>query len=931
MSFSFRSMFQSNADSHQQSETALLNSSMHGENNVAHAVPAMMTTTSPPLNAASPFGAPLFKVAPGEASGTGAVQSSPFSASATGGSSVPLTVGDVLPQLPPDVARAGALPPDQPVAISSQILDEALRSGQAAIPIFEVYRVCPALFQTPISPQDPRMIPLPASKLPRLIAATQSVGGAPTAPGAPPMNASPFATAPSAGGMMMEPQPLPGTSTPSGMLLPPRRQGPPPPLAEIGSREASPQISLPGAPAFPVSPFAAAGAEMTPPPAGSPFATAPTGMAASPFGSAPGGGSPFGIKTETAPAPAAGSPFAAAAASPFSAPAPAASPFGAAPAAATSQPLGGGSPFGTLFGDKAVPTGQPAPDAPGVSAQRTFGQASMPPSSPAAGVSSGSVRISLASLLKGYSAAELGFDPMVVPAWITTSMPAAAVSEFIATPTPLVELGLLVDGITDVGFRNVLNTARREFQLRVDPEVLQNAMAGSGAPPTLPNLTSLTPPSQAPAMMTAMPPAGSPFGSQGGVMRVEPPAGFGSPPPAAPPSAPFGANPASVPAGSPFTPSAQVESPFASAPASPFQVPAALPPAVQAFSAPQPVETPAAPSSHPFPTFQSAPPARPQDPFAAAAPAQPSFQPAPAVQAASFQPAPAASLAFTPPPESFAPAPAAETTVLPPEPKPFIPPAFTPPAQESIETGFSSEQLLGQQPPTLDRAWSQAASAAATGPLTHELAAERARPSPVIDLPASPPSFFDAPAEEPPAPPPIRAFIPPVFEEEDLPPARPARPAPAPAATPRPVVAANSSLGVQTHDANPDQIVLRALLDTDSDLTAQRVVELTCGLPGIAACVCIHNGQAISHAGAHKPQAREFQKQASSLAQHLRTLAPLIGIADAETFTMNSGDRLMTFCFPDGAILGVLHDAEPTLGLRDKITLIARELSRMIS
>jgi hypothetical protein len=164
------------------------------------------------------------------------------------------------------------------------------------------------------------------------------------------------------------------------------------------------------------------------------------------------------------------------------------------------------------------------------------------------------------------------------------------------------------------------------------------------------------------------------------------------------------------------------------------------------------------------------------------------------------------------------------------------------------------------------------------------------------------------------------------------PPARSIKPEPPvqrPASTSR--SASNSSLGVQTHDADPDQIVLRALLDTDSDLSAQRVVELTCGLPGIAACVCLHDGRSISHIGAHKPQAREFQKQASSLAQHLRTLAPLIGIDGAETFTMNSGDRLMTFCFPEGAILGVLHDAEPTLGLRDKITLIARELSRMIS
>jgi len=927
MSFSFRSMFQTSADPHQPGGEALLNSSMSGEIHVAQAAPAMMTTTSPPLNAASPFGAPLFKVASGEASGSGAIQSSPFSANATC-TSAPLTVGDVLPQLPPDVARTGGLPQDQPVAISSQILDEALRSGQAAIPIFEVYRVCPALFQAPISPQDPRMIPLPASKLPRLIAATQSMGAAPMAAGAPPMNASPFVTAPSAGGMMMDAQPLPGASTPSGMLLPPRRQGPPPPLAEIGSRDASPQLSLPGAPAFPVSPFAAAGAEMPPPSAGSPFAASPSGMAASPFGAAPGGGTPFGLKSDTAPPQAVASPFAAPSASPFSAPVPAASPFGAAPAAPTSQPLGGGSAFGTLFGDKAVPTGQPAPDAPSAPsapAQRAFGQTPMQQGS-AATAPGGPVRISLSSLLKGYSAAELGFDPMVVPAWITTSMQANAVSELISAPTPLVELGVLVDGITDVGFRNVLNTARREFQLRVDPEVLQNAMAGSGAPPTLPNLSSLTPPTQAPAIMTASPTAGSPFSSQGGVMRVEPPPGFGSPSPAAPLSSPFGATTGGAPA-----PSAQVESSFASAPAASFPVPQAVPPP-QIFSPPQPVEVTSVPSSNPFPTFQSAPPARPQDPFAAPAPVQPSFQPASSSQTASFQPAPAAPFAFTPPTESFAPAPAAETTVLPPESKPFIPPSFTPPARESIETGFSSEQLLGQPPPTLERAWSNAAASAASGPLTHELATERARPSPVIDIPATPPSsFFDASVGDPPAPPPVRAFVPPVFEEEDTPSVLPARPAPAPVKAPRPATAANSSLGVQTHDANPDQIVLRALLDTDCDLTAQRVVELTCGLPGIAACVCIHNGQAISHAGAHKPQARDFQKQASSLAQHLRTLAPLIGIADAETFTMNSGDRLMTFCFPDGAILGVLHDAEPTLGLRDKITLIARELSRMIA
>ena len=131
--------------------------------------------------------------------------------------------------------------------------------------------------------------------------------------------------------------------------------------------------------------------------------------------------------------------------------------------------------------------------------------------------------------------------------------------------------------------------------------------------------------------------------------------------------------------------------------------------------------------------------------------------------------------------------------------------------------------------------------------------------------------------------------------------------------------------------ANSDQMLLRALLSTEEELTPQRVVELTSLLPGIAACVCLSGDRSFSHAGAHKPQAREFQRQAVDLAHHLRALAPLIGIEGAETFTMNAGDRLMTFCFPEDTTLGVLHDAEPSVGLRDKITLIARELSRMLS
>lgn len=256
-------------------------------------------------------------------------------------------------------------------------------------------------------------------------------------------------------------------------------------------------------------------------------------------------------------------------------------------------------------------------------------------------------------------------------------------------------------------------------------------------------------------------------------------------------------------------------------------------------------------------------------------------------------------------------------------------------AGRPVEGGFGSDQLLGRDTAPVS-SWNEAAVASAMG---DSPVFPPAREAPVIDLPPAMP-FLDESAEpertwalpaaaRPFSPPKFDDELPPVPVEEDPLP-RPRKPSPPP--IPRASASGGSSnVGVHAHDADPDQIVLRALLDTDSDLEPQRVVELTCRLPGIAACVCLHDGRAISHVGAHKPQAREFQKQATQLAQHLKTLAPLIGIDGAETFTMNSGDRLMTFCFPDRAILGVLHDAEPTLGLRDKITLIARELSRMVS
>lgn len=967
MSFSFRSMFQGTTEPGSQVGVGLPDAPLQAGLEAQSPFSSAMSVTAPPLNAASPFGAPLFKTAAGENHTAAPVQHSAFSFSSAPGTGSPLTVADVLPQLPPEVARAGALPPEQPVAISAQVLDEALRGGQAALPIFEIYRVCPALFQTPISPQDPRMIPLPASKLPRLIAATQP--GASDRQNSPAMPAaSPFGMAAAPGGMTSEAPAFgaPPTSN-SGMSLPPKRQGPPPALADIPNREAAPQLSLPGqmppsmAPAFPMSPFAAAGAELANTAAlkTSPFSAAPASMPQA---------TPSSVFAHGAAEPAPQTPPA----SPFSA-APsnaAASPFGAIPSQAA--PASVESPFGSLFGSKAVLTGQPAPDA----APQRPAVPAFPSSQPSAqpSTSSPQLRVPLAALLKGYTMAELGFDPMVVPGWITTTLSTKSVQEMLSSPTPLSELGLLIDGITDVGFRNVLNTAKREFQLRLPADELQNALAG-GAPPTLPNLASLGIP---PALTPAAP--ASPFGAQGGMMRIEPPSSPAQPTPlfSGQPS-PFAADSNSVPGtNSPYlappaaAPSAAPTSPFGTisqAPAIPAATFLSSPqPPVQSNPPPAPLFQPQAPAASPFgmPATALQPPTpKAQDPFSAPAqpfafPAAAATAPQPQAAAQSFFTPPAPPSAFSAPPQApafapaatfasapqqFEPAPAppaptltqppaqmADTTVLPPErPQEAAQPfnsgfSFTP-AANTPNDGFSSDQLFGKQPVSEASNWNTAVSAA----FEAERPAERVPSGPVIDLPATPVSFFEP--EEKAAPPPLnKPFLPPRHE--------------APAPEPKSVSAASikaprspsvrsaastSNLGVHMHDTDPDQILLRALLDTDSDLTPQKVVEMACALPGIAACVCIQGDRSISHIGAHKPQAREFQRQATDLAQHLRTLAPLIGIEGAETFTMNSGDRLMTFCFPEGAILGVLHDAEPTLGLRDKITLIARELSRMIA
>jgi hypothetical protein len=522
------------------------------------------------------------------------------------------------------------------------------------------------------------------------------------------------------------------------------------------------------------------------------------------------------------------------------------------------------------------------------------------------------------------------------------------------------QLGALIDGISDVGFRNTLATAKRDFQVKLPQNEVFHALtsATASAPVAASPFGSAAPAENAPRPAA---PANNAFviqpgGPAGQVNRVEPASSappFGAPPmqtmapqqPAsshplsafAAPQSPAQAPEAPAPAAShstPFAPKfgaalnpfAQGQPPAASPPVSAFG--ANTPPAAGAFNPPPaPVEPSLQPPPQPNPSpsfFSPAPEAAPRTP---SQPLAGAFQPfgspppfgqpppqltSPLVQAAKpFDPF----ATLTPPPAPAAPAP-----------------------KPKSESGFSSAQLLGQfAPPEPMSAFAPAPEARMPAQIP---LADAFKPSPAFapaldELPTSQPAaapasrgLFSPPTAAPTPSVPLFAEPPPV---KVAPEPRPSSAAPANPATPAKMAAVKHSfLGLAPLDTQTDQLLLRALLGTEEDLSAPRVVELLASQAGLSACVCLHGSHVLSHAHPSKPDAAEFQRQAPDIARQLRGLAPLIGIEGAETFTLNAGGRLLTFCFPGSTTVAVLHDDEPSTGLRDKITLISRELARML-
>ncbi|MDP1588486.1 MAG: hypothetical protein Q8M07_12120 [Prosthecobacter sp.] len=822
---------------------------------------------------------------------------SPFSINGSTPTNTPLTVGDVIGHLPPDVVRAGALPAEQPLALPPALLENALRSGQPVLPVFELYRVCPALFQMPISPQDPRVVPLPAAKLPGLIAQAREGQGS-SASAAPPASPSPFSMVPSPGAAPAEAAPFqaaqPASAAPARFPMSP--------FAAAAQPEAPPEAARTMAAEMPVaSPFSRS-AEAPQQPAESPFsmgaAAAQKQEVETPSWAHAPGGSPFGMPPQAV--------FPAA-----QPPAPSADFSGRSPAAveqpvsitglftprsqeqASTPSAAPAMPFGTPFAAAMKEAAPPAP-------AQAFASPQMPSSS------GGVAKLGFAAVLNGYSLEELGFNPAMVPEWIVTNLPASVLSAQLSSGQVMVELGVLIDGLSDVGFRNTLTSAKRDHQVRLPQnEVFHALTSASTAAPVFGG-------GAAPAPAAAQrAPVANPF-----VIQPGSPAGQVNNREDAPAPVSF---PSSQPSPSPLFAPAPAENSALQAPGQPFapKFGASLNP----FAKSQSSEAPAPPAPSIF--GQSAP-----EPVAPQQSAPSLFAPAPASPPASplFQ-------TFGSPPASspFASQPAMQPTgPLSAAAKPFDPFASTSSlaAKAPADSGFSSAQLLGQAPAAEPAASSPfSAPVPEFKPLMSAFApkTEEAAPAPPQTPPSAPRGLFSTQA------PSVPLFSEPAAQPRPVMEPRPAPVQPAAATAPSQMAAVKHSfLGLAPLDTQTDQLLLRALLGTEEKLSAPRVVELLATQSGLSAWVCLHGAHVLSHADSSKPDAADFQRQAPDIARQLRGLAPLIGIEGAETFTLNAGGRLLTFCFPGTTTVAVLHEHEPSTGLRDKITLIARELARML-
>lgn len=891
------------------------------------------------VNAAETLGHPV----------SGAFQS-PFT-SAAAPSSGSLTVGDMLPLLPVDVARASQIPSNQPLHLPEDVMQQALRSGQPAVPLFEIYRVCPAMFQTPISPQDPRQVPLPSHKIGH--APGQAVAAMPIREA---LNPAPAQSA--------------AAPAPAGVASP--------------------------------SPFGGGSLDATSPFASSPFAMVSQALAASsPFSSGPAQSAapagPFATPAAPAPSAAGESPFA----SPFAGPLPGASPFSSPPSqpqeatsapapaapAYANVPAEGGAGLFNPFSAASTATASVggATDA----ARSPFGlpngaQKHEAPPSPFSGLTGGPSPFTHPAPASAPEPAANGSSPFSTTS--TNAVPTPPFSPFGSSTAPS-------SGASPFAASPPHDSASAHPQAQAFAPLGASPFS-SPLPPALDHSANLP-------VAPVAPPHGQVFPGAAGLPPMEPnAAAFGASPFAmpSPPAQPIAASP----------PAERTSDSTTKLMASPLErLNAVVSEPVKATPAPQPspasfsTGSPFATGEHATPAFPSAPSAYPQ-PAPEAAPTPSSSMPLPFLKilsiAKSQSPASTSLEAAAPAPYPFShptehevpassPLPPAASLFQPlPEPEPVTPPptqqvAAAPVDQNHIQMSLvaalknSSAEELGINPELIP-AWikvtlpiaaieNQLASGRVRVPVSlitegleagYRNALANARPGLEVLLPTTEvfhalPAGAALPPPQPPVPvsepapfatasAPVTAEVPeivhlteptfaePAVQPEPVPPMQTLAQALGPVATPPAVVAMPKS---SPRDAHRD-ILLRALLQASGGLDADKIVSLTARQQGVTGVVCLLDGREVCSAGNGTADAEKFCHQASRLLSHVHSIIALTGFDGTETFSMRSDGHIVTFSFQGATTLCVLHDpAESDRGLPEKITLISRELAGMLA
>lgn len=176
--------------------------------------------------------------------------------------------------------------------------------------------------------------------------------------------------------------------------------------------------------------------------------------------------------------------------------------------------------------------------------------------------------------------------------------------------------------------------------------------------------------------------------------------------------------------------------------------------------------------------------------------------------------------------------------------------------------------------------------------------------------PFNPSSLFSAPPAEPPAAP---------------------APRPAPVAVAAPAPAAPSAPPIEFNfGETPDmvRVTLRALFDSENDLTLHEIVERLAKLPGLRSAIAITGGGPISSGrdSGHE-EVVQFRNSAAKSHEYLAGLAESMGYGSSGSFTLRAGSSVRTFFIENGNCLAVLH-ANSTFapGVREKLIITSRLL-----